>query len=73
MVGMIQVLTYLLGIYLVAKGVEVLMLAACSSRPDRERRKLLVLGGLVLAACIFSACAIVVLQEIQARSIGVAQ
>lgn len=73
MVGMIQVLTWMLGVYLVVKGVEVVMLAACSARPDDERRKLIVVGVLTLTACIVASCALVLIQEMQAHSIGAAQ
>lgn len=70
MVGMIQVLTYLLAIYLVLKGFEMLMLALCCTRPDRERARLIVLGIVVAIGCGVAAFLIVVAQEIQAHSIG---
>jgi hypothetical protein len=35
MIGMIQILTYLLAVYLVFKGVEILQIALMSNRTDR--------------------------------------
>ena len=35
MVGMIQILTYLLCVYLVFKGLEIVMIALASARADR--------------------------------------
>ncbi len=36
MAGMLQIITYLLAVYLVVKGIEVLMIALASSRQDRR-------------------------------------
>ncbi len=68
MTGMIQVLTYLLGIYLVVKGVGVLQLALCSTRPNRAIPMLI--GLLTLGVCVVAAVALVNMQDEQARSIG---
>jgi len=35
MLGMLQIITYLLCVYLVFKGFEILQIALASSRPDR--------------------------------------
>jgi hypothetical protein len=68
MIGMLQILTYLLAFYLVVKGFEVLQIALASARPDRTG--IIVLGFLVLGACIVAALGFVVMQEFQAASVG---
>ena len=68
MAGMLQILTYLLGFYLVVKGIQVLQIALCSPRPDRTGA--IVLGAIVLAACMFAAVGFAVMQDNQARSLS---
>jgi uncharacterized membrane protein (DUF485 family) len=46
MVGMIQILTYLLCIYLVFKGVEIYQIAAMSANIEKRA------GGIRLGACM---------------------
>jgi len=66
MAGMLQILTYLLGFYLVVKGVEVLQIGLAS---NRENRGLLVtIGALTLAACIVAAIVFATWQDHQAQS-----
>ena len=68
MIGMLQIITYLLSFYLVVKGIEILQIALASGR---ERRKpLIIIGAIVLAACIIAACGFVTMQELQVKSIG---
>jgi hypothetical protein len=66
MIGMLQILTYLLCFYLVVKGLEVLQIALASSRPNRT--PLIILGALTLVACIIAAFVFVGLQDSQAVS-----
>ena len=59
MVGMLQIITYLLSVYLVFKGIEIFQIALASSRTDGSRKLALILGGVMiavsgLAAIIFS-------------------
>jgi hypothetical protein len=48
MVGMLQILTYLLAFYLVVKGFEMLQIGLASARPDRSG--IVLLGLLILGA-----------------------
>jgi hypothetical protein len=68
MVGMLQILTYLLAFYLVVKGFEVLQIALASPRPDRTG--ILILGFVILAVCILAAGSFVAMQDHQAASVG---
>lgn len=68
MVGMIQILTYLLAFYLVLKGLEILQIALASNRPSRGGQ--IFLGVVVLGACIFAAVGFTHMQDRQAQSIG---
>jgi hypothetical protein len=49
MIGMIQILTYLLAVYLVFKGFEILQIALMSSRADRTAGIVIGIIGVVLA------------------------
>ncbi len=68
MVGMLQIITYLLAFYLVIKGTEVLQIALAS--PRQERAGIITIGVLVLGACIVAAGAFVVMQDQQAGVVG---
>jgi len=68
MAGMLQVITYLLAVYLVVKGLEVLQIGLASSREDRSG--LITFGAIVLVFCIVAAIAAVVLQDTQATSMS---
>ena len=68
MIGMLQILTYILAFYLVVKGFEVLQIALASPRPDRVG--IILLGFLVLGACVVAAIGFVAMQESQAASAG---
>ena len=50
MIGMLQIITYLLCIYLVFKGVEILQIALANQRPGNSTP--VVLGFIMLAASI---------------------
>src|SRR5262245_32456197 len=68
MAGMLQIITYLLALYLVIKGVEVLQLALTSNRD--KRRGVIALGAVTLAACVLGAIVFTVMQDQQAQSLG---
>jgi hypothetical protein len=61
MVGMLQVITYMLAFYLVVKGIEILQIAMASAREHRSG--MIILGSFVLAACIVSAIGFVGMQD----------
>lgn len=68
MVGMIQILTYLLAFYLVIKGIEILQIALASNR--EKRGGIILLGVLTLIACVIAAVTFVNMQDQQAMSIS---
>jgi NADH:ubiquinone oxidoreductase subunit 6 (subunit J) len=68
MVGMLQILTYLLAVYLVMKGVEIFQIGFSSSRQDRSVA--ILVGVLSLAACIVAAAWLVMLQDQQASALS---
>lgn len=70
MVGMLQILTYLLAFHLVIKGVEILQIALASNRERVSRNNLIVWGVVVLLVCVGAAIAFVVMQDQMAARIG---
>jgi hypothetical protein len=68
MAGMLQIVTYLLSFYLVIKGVEILQIGLASARSDR--RHLVLIGSLTLAACVVAALVFSSMQDNQASSIS---
>jgi uncharacterized membrane protein HdeD (DUF308 family) len=64
MAGMIQIVTYLLAIYLVFKGVEILQLALCS--PREKRGLTITIGIFAVVVSIFAGIVIVDMQDKQA-------
>ena len=68
MAGMLQILTYLLGIYLVFKGVEIFQIALMSSRPNRLLG--LTIGSISIVACVVAAIFFVHLQDMQAEALS---
>ncbi len=68
MIGMLQIITYMLAFYMVIKGCEVLQIGMASNRDSRTT--LLLFGGLVLLACIGAAIGFVVMQEDMAASVS---
>lgn len=68
MVGMLQILTYMLAFYLVIKGVEILQIALSSGR--ERRGGIVTLGVLTLIACMIAAGAFVHLQDRQAGTVA---
>jgi hypothetical protein len=65
MAGMLQILTYLLGFYLVVKGIEVLQIGLASGRENR--RGVITIGILTLGGCIVAAIAFSSMQDNQAQ------
>jgi hypothetical protein len=55
MVGMLQIITYLLCVYLVFKGVEIFQLALTSARADGSRAIGFVVGAVMIGASIIAA------------------
>lgn len=68
MAGMLQIITYMLGVYLVVKGVEVLQIALASSRPNRK--PMIIIGALTLVGCVLAAVALVAMQDQQANAMA---
>jgi len=51
-VGLLQIITYLLCIYLVFKGVEIFQIALASQRADKSRMVALMIGGVMTMVSI---------------------
>jgi uncharacterized membrane protein HdeD (DUF308 family) len=68
MVGMLQILTYMLAFYLVVKGMEILQIALASNREKRDG--IITIGILTLILCICAAGGFVAMQDQQAKSVG---
>ena len=66
MAGMLQIITYLLCVYLVFKGVEILQIALMSNREDR--RAGIAIGILCVCICIGAARHFVGMIDAQAES-----
>lgn len=68
MVGMLQILTYLLCCYLVYKGVEIFQIAYCSTSP--KRKSALVVGVFAIIFSVMLSLIFILLQDKQAASIS---
>jgi len=68
MAGMLQIITYMLAFYLIIKGIEILQIALASNR--EKRVAIIILGVLVLVACVVAARAFTVMQDNQAMSLS---
>jgi hypothetical protein len=68
MIGMIQILTYLLAVYLVFKGFEILQIALMSNRTDRTAG--IIIGILAVVLAIGAAGYFVDMADTQARSVS---
>jgi uncharacterized membrane protein len=68
MVGMLQIITYLLCVYLIFKGFEILQIALMSSREDRAAR--LLIGVLFVVIAIAAAGMFVKMIDAQATSVS---
>jgi len=68
MVGMLQIITYLLAFYLIVKGFEILQIGLASNR--EKRGGIIFFGVLILIACVIAAIIFVTMQDQQAISIN---
>lgn len=68
MVGMLQIITYMLAFYFILKGVEILQIALASSRENRKT--MFFIAGCTIAACVIAAFAFIGMQDSQAMSVG---
>jgi hypothetical protein len=68
MAGMIQILTYLLCVYLALKGVEILQIALCSSRETKGFP--MAIGVVALAIAIGSGLTFASWQDQQAQTLS---
>ena len=68
MVGMLQIITYLLCVYLVFKAIEIYQIAKMSSRDDTSGGR--TLGTIMIIVSIVVALVFVALINMQAESIG---
>ncbi len=68
MVGFLQIIIYVLSIYLVYKGVEIFQIALVSSDEIRTRKAGVVIGILAIVGAIGVAIGAVAMSEMQAAS-----
>ena len=68
MVGMLQIITYLLCVYLVFKGFEILQIALMSGREDRSGG--ITVGVLLLIVSLIAAYSFVHMIDAQAASVA---
>lgn len=66
MAGMLQIITYLLGIYLVMKGIEIFQIGLASSREQRSGP--IIIGVISIGVCVIAAVTLVHWQDEQAMS-----
>jgi hypothetical protein len=68
MVGMLQIITYLLCVYLVFKGIEIYQIAKMSTSEDRSAG--LRLGKTMIVVSVIAAAVFYVLIDLQAEKIS---
>jgi len=68
MIGMLQIITYLLCVYLVYKGFEILQIALMSSREDRTMG--LVIGAIAVIVAVGVALLFVKMIDAQATAVS---
>lgn len=68
MVGMLQIITYVLAFYLVLKGIEILQIGVASNRENRSG--MITTGVVVLIICIIAAIAFVGMQDEMAKHVS---
>lgn len=68
MIGLMQIMIYMLGVYLVFKGVEILQIALMSARPNRTLG--MAIGILAIAVAITAAGGFIFWAELQAAAIS---
>lgn len=68
MVGMLQIITYLLCFYLIIKGIEILQIALSSTKENK--RLPMIIGITALIACVIAALYFCEIQDQVASSIA---
>jgi hypothetical protein len=68
MIGMLQIMTYLLFVYLVYKGFEILQIALMSSRENRTVG--IVLGSIAVVGSLMASAIFTSMIDAQARSVS---
>lgn len=68
MVGMLQIITYLLCVYLIFKGVEIYQIASMSNRENRTAG--LRLGSIMIVVSVILAFVFYALIDMQAEKVG---
>lgn len=68
MIGQIQIITYLLAVYLVYKGYEIFQIAFMSE--SKQKKIGMIIGGFAFIGSILVALLIVYLMEEQANRVG---
>lgn len=70
MVGLIQIIIYLLCIYLIYKGVEIFQIAFTSGETNRARKLGVVIGVLSIVAAVFIAFGAIFMTQEMVNKIG---
>jgi uncharacterized membrane protein (DUF485 family) len=73
MLGMMQIMIWLLCVYLVFKGIEIFQIAWMSSRESRARAGGIILGILMIAVACIAAMVFVFLEEQMAKQVSDSQ
>jgi hypothetical protein len=68
MVGQIQIIAYILAVYLVYKGYEILHMSLVS--PKEKKTVLIIIGAVAFAFSIIFAIGFVILMELQSEKVG---
>jgi hypothetical protein len=68
MVGMLQIMTYLLCVYLVFKGIEILQIALMSSKENRSAG--IIIGIVMIVVSLIAAGIFINMIDIQAKSVS---
>ena len=68
---MLQIITYLLCVYLVFKGVEIFQIALASERTDKSRMVALIIGGVMVMISVVMAIGFAVWITDQAVGVSV--
>ncbi len=73
MLGMMQIMIWLLCVYLVFKGVEIFQIGLTSARTDGARKIGITLGAVMIGAAIVASIAFFVLEESMAAQVSESQ
>ena len=69
MIGMLQIITWLLCVYLVFKGVEIFQIGYTTNN-EATKKNAMIIGAVALAASVLAAMIFFALIESQASSVG---